>query len=193
MAKIIDRDAAMKYYLVQFGYNSTVTVSNPLDDDPATDQASKELYAADKLVEGIAAKNNLEIIHGYSWPDGSLYKYLKSELGEEEIKQIFLDSGTDISVYPEKIDENKRSFADSYVSIKERFEIYRLGYKEQASFREKKLAEYNEFMREYEAHSSNCDHCAKELGCAVGLGLFVTGKVRREAWLGSRKSGGESW
>lgn len=137
----------LKYYLVQFDYNPTVTVNSPEDDDPETARASKELADADKLVEEIAARNNLEIIHAYSWPDGSLVKHLRSELSEEEIKQVFGSNKAGIVAHPERIDENKRSPVDSYVSDKELFEIYRLGYEEQYEFRQKKLAEYGENNR----------------------------------------------
>lgn len=80
----------MNYYDIEFGYYPCPTVNCPGPDEQSW-EASAANMAADKLVEEAAKQHGIEMMHAYSWPDGSLYKHIRDAAGRslEEIKAIF--------------------------------------------------------------------------------------------------------
>lgn len=71
----------MHYYLLDFGYQS-LNYPDVKDikrhPDFELGHGSYYLCAAEEYVEELAKKSGLDLRHAYSWPDGSLYKYLRS-------------------------------------------------------------------------------------------------------------------
>ena len=80
----------MKYYDIEFGYYPGPYCGNPGPDRLSHD-ASAANIAADELVEQAAEANGIEMMHAYSWPDGSLYKYIRTDkaLTLDDLKRIF--------------------------------------------------------------------------------------------------------
>lgn len=60
----------------------------------------KLLQAAEAVVERTLKALGLNYKHAYSFPDGSLYKYVKSDLGHTELCQLVIDAlaGSDVCV-----------------------------------------------------------------------------------------------
>jgi hypothetical protein len=73
----------MNYFQLGFGYvGSIVTI---VSENKATHKASVELEAAiQKVMEALDAIE-VEHLHAYAWPDGSLYRFIRTEMGEQEL------------------------------------------------------------------------------------------------------------
>lgn len=86
------------YYTIEFLYpGPRVRILG--DNDEGTNVACQALINACKIVENIL-KQKFEFIHAYSWPDGSLYYTVKTELPKEDLQIILEDlfKNTDICV-----------------------------------------------------------------------------------------------
>jgi hypothetical protein len=70
--------------LIQFLYDGPTSGPNP------TEEASRVLDKAESAVERKLNENNIQFRHAYSWPDRSLYKYVKTEKTVEELNNIFI-------------------------------------------------------------------------------------------------------
>lgn len=65
----------MSVYLIEFHYEGiTDGIPSPL---PYSRVASKICMSYDRRIEKILTKANLKWRHAYSWPDGSIYKYVE--------------------------------------------------------------------------------------------------------------------
>jgi hypothetical protein len=82
MACPASAEETMNYYDVGFYYPGQLQ-NIPLDTET---QADRDLIAAEKFVEEKLFKSDLTYAHAYSWPDGSLYKYIASELDQGELR-----------------------------------------------------------------------------------------------------------
>ena len=77
----------MAYFIVEFSYTGPRV--NIISDNKATDDASDALIAADQLVmDKLQLEQGIQCKHAYSWPDGSLYKYVKTDLEQEQLTQL---------------------------------------------------------------------------------------------------------
>lgn len=94
----------MPYYDVAFGYTDScqcdsgegVTITYYVDGD----KANKQLMEADSTVEKLLKEAGVNSKHAYGYPDGSLYKYIKTDLDEEQLRQTLekIFQGTDIRI-----------------------------------------------------------------------------------------------
>lgn len=79
----------MNYFTVEFYYQGPFA-NFP---DSTTHPEMQRLSAAESKAELGLVLNKIQFKHAYSWPDGSLYKYIRTELSEEEmlkkLKDIF--------------------------------------------------------------------------------------------------------
>lgn len=67
----------MKYYSVGFSYPRQ-TNSDGSGDDEEDAQASRDLWEAEDVLDSVFSSLGLESVHEYSWPDGSLYKFIRT-------------------------------------------------------------------------------------------------------------------
>jgi hypothetical protein len=63
-------------------------------------KANQQLIKAEKIVEAALKKTKLNFKHAYCYPDGSLYKYVKTDLTEERLRQVLTNAlqGTKVGV-----------------------------------------------------------------------------------------------
>lgn len=81
----------MPYFDVAFGYNNYcqcdhgkgLTITYYIDED----KANKQLVSAERIVEKLLKEAGITFKHAYSYPDGSLYKYIKTDLDEGQLRQ----------------------------------------------------------------------------------------------------------
>lgn len=74
----------MNYYQIEFKYLKDKLLN--------IEEYAKELWEAEKEVRNILKETGVLFKHGYCWPDGSLYLYLKCTTEElENVKSKFLD------------------------------------------------------------------------------------------------------
>jgi hypothetical protein len=97
----------MKYYMVLFSY------PGPFDGTCSSPEADEALSLAEKHVETVLKGGNIHFKHAYSWPDGSLYKYVQSELCASALWAILLElfrvSGGNVSPrFPDELAEDYR-------------------------------------------------------------------------------------
>ena len=71
-----------KYYLVDFGYQGPML--GP--EDPESNKAASE---AEKEVGRIFKENGITFRHEYTWPDGSLFKWIYTEKSVASIHGMF--------------------------------------------------------------------------------------------------------
>ena len=77
----------MNYYTVAFCY--PVPEVNDMDCDPnKVSNVSIVLSKYDELAEKAGRLAGLNIKHSYGWPDGSLYKYVQTELDHDAVKKL---------------------------------------------------------------------------------------------------------
>lgn len=79
---------SFKYYQVSFCYFPSHAV-NILGDDPDSKLAFTTNWKAADRVDAIAEEHGIQIRHAYSWPDGSLEKYVYTDKTPKEIEAIF--------------------------------------------------------------------------------------------------------
>lgn len=80
----------MNYFSVSFLYRAAqrgvsvpgLHISFSVDEEAETEK----LFAAEKKVKTLLDKENLEFRHEYSYPDGSLYRFVRSELSQNELE-----------------------------------------------------------------------------------------------------------
>lgn len=77
----------MTYYDVAFCYPVQEAEPDPpgFDYDNDFSNASKLLVKYEKLVEDTLAQAGVKFKHSYCWPDGSLYKFIETELEEKDL------------------------------------------------------------------------------------------------------------
>jgi len=78
----------MPFYSVSFGYGGPKTNFPHENEDGSMSDASKVCFAADDVCEKLGKKLGLNLLHQYSFPDGSLYKYVKDERTAAEVKAL---------------------------------------------------------------------------------------------------------
>ncbi len=69
------------YYTASFRYKG------PRSNSATSDAAEKALDDAVKIVNDTLNSLDLKHAHQYCWPDGSLYKYIRSDLDVEALKK----------------------------------------------------------------------------------------------------------
>ena len=108
----------MKYYMIDFGYDGPIGDCEDID-------ASKANCDADKKVHVAAKALGFNMLHAYSWPDGSLYKYMMSDLSIQELKAAFDSQLNDSGVSANSITErhaDEDPYKAYYKTLKEYFE-----------------------------------------------------------------------
>ena len=69
-------------YIVSFGYDG------PYANFPdCAENACKALDNAEQIIFEICERKFLDHVHAYSWTDGSLYKYFRSDLKQDKFAQ----------------------------------------------------------------------------------------------------------
>jgi hypothetical protein len=117
------------YYSLDFNYHPGPYVGMPGEDE-ASKKASSAHFAADDLVHQQAKKSQVAIRHAYGWPDGSLYKYVRTSHSREEIQEIFEVDPTEgqritlrVTVREMPLSDVQRISASGPVTIEERFQF----------------------------------------------------------------------
>lgn len=75
----------MTYYNVGFKYVGPRVNILGDDDDPATLAADKALREAEKMLSDALAAADIDFRHAYAWPDGSLYKFVRTERSQTDL------------------------------------------------------------------------------------------------------------
>lgn len=70
----------LNYYLLDFFYKG------PFSNSGVGGGASRALVTAEKAVVKTLARGGFDFRHAYSWPDGSLYFYLRTDLSGKEVE-----------------------------------------------------------------------------------------------------------
>lgn len=90
----------MKYYMIDFDYDWPSCGIIP---DKESSLANRK---ADIKVNAAAKRLGINMLHAYSWPDGSLYKYIKTELSADEVRMALdsqlYDSGVSVNSITER-------------------------------------------------------------------------------------------
>lgn len=195
----------MHYYSLDFHYHSCNwnevkgIKKNP---DFELDHGSYFLICAEDYVHDLAEKAGIEMRHAYSWPDGSLYKYIRtpSPVSEEDLKKKFLGSEPRTLTTPEGTsyivtvslkrateEDGHQVHPTEYVSLHERWtlsreEIHKL-YMHRHELRE-------EYYKEYHHHRDTCPDCPRPWGvaCPEGNRLCTEAQAAAEMFISSLRS-----
>ena len=73
----------MNYFHFEFNYDGSIV--NIVSDNDATHKASADLSAASNKAKEALNNLNIENLHAYAWPDGSLYRFVRTEMEENEL------------------------------------------------------------------------------------------------------------
>lgn len=171
----------MHYYCLSFHYhdhNWDAVQHIRRNPDFELDHGSFFLMAAEDYVHDLAEKAKIEMQHCYSWPDGSLAKYIRTPdpMDVNVLKKIFLGAeprtlttkdGTAYIVSVSLSDviekDGDKVHSTEYISLHERWtlsreEIHKL-YMHRHQLRE-------EHFSEYRHHRDTCPKCPKPWGVA---------------------------
>lgn len=180
------------YYTIGFWYDCRFIPRRPRYIEMPE---SEHLCAAEHVVRMRAAIAGLDIRHEYSFPDGSLYKALKSEkeVSHSEIASAFDVDGLILSNGAYVLDvairltyfrlELEPAKWDSVrmLSIEERFS---LSPDERNALASKRYDEREVFFSKHYAHRSSCLGCKSFHPCDVGDMLFKEAVALTAAWEG---------
>jgi hypothetical protein len=78
----------MSYYSVSFRYYGPKTNFPCEKPDGTMSDASKACFEAEDICEGACKKLGLNYLHEYSFPDGSIYKYVKDSRSAAKLKEL---------------------------------------------------------------------------------------------------------
>jgi len=102
----------MNYFSAEFGYSGSVV--NIVSENEATKRADADLTKAIQEVEGALDRAGVEHLHAYAWPDGSLYRFIRTELDWPELHdKISAELGENLnllSVYNKNPSDNPYKF-----------------------------------------------------------------------------------
>lgn len=107
----------MNYFSIEF------LIPGPYSNFPGINPEIDELAInGEQFVESILANSGVEFLHEYSWPDGSCYKYVRSELTPEQLKKHlnlhFIPSTYSVGSV-NKISENQKPYKANPSTYKE--------------------------------------------------------------------------
>ena len=94
----------MSYYSVSFSY-PTLRYDMDCVPEGEVSESSKALSKYDTLVEDTLKAGGYNVKHSYCWPDGSLYKYIESGLGKDELKKQLNKLFDETRIYVSDISE----------------------------------------------------------------------------------------
>lgn len=187
------------YYLLSFSYNGETVNCGPGDDDLSRD-ASAACFSAEDRVEQLAKEANLEMCHAYSWPDGSLYKYVrtKKEMTYQDFDDVFYDMKNlregkrfihsdgrrvhqpIVSVGEcNKVDHKKISQVWPYISVEEKFTCDNKSFMALSDQRNKQR---EECFATYHKHREECPDCPKPTGFACDVGSKLCTEAHKAAY-----------
>jgi len=98
-----------RYFNVSFSYQGPCV--NIIGEDEASNRASDACQKADHIVTDTLKGASVRFKHAYAWPDGSLYKYVMTDLDQPELRQqlnkLFENSEVSIStIYESKPEDD---------------------------------------------------------------------------------------
>lgn len=115
-------------------FSVSIYVPGPYSNCPGAEPEIDDFaWNGDKFVEFVLTSSGVEFLHEYSWPDGSCYKYVRSNLTSDELKKhlnfYFIPSKYEImkviqvaeSTNPYKVNPNTY---EKFSSIKEYFDFF---------------------------------------------------------------------
>lgn len=175
----------MHYYLLGFGYYATdYEDTENFNSDFELGHDSYYLIAAEQYVKKLAESHKVDLRHAYSWPDGSLFKYLRSErpLSSWELRDWFRgdephtyqtsETKYQVSVYLSSVVEvdGNTVHLTEYLSLAERWALSR---EEARKLYQERHQLIERFYDEYRHHRSVCPKCSKppSLPCEEGWQL----------------------
>lgn len=151
----------------------------------------KVYSAGEKKVEEIAQTHKLEMQHAYSWPDGSMYKYLRTQ-NPDDLKLFNTETtlkakGKDVRVIIRcKVTEEdeKKVSHNELVSLEERFTKNR---EELHQLHLNRNEEREKLQQPYKDHRQNCPKCPKPTGlcCEDGLEVLKACEANQKAYVES--------
>jgi hypothetical protein len=154
----------MPYYYIEFCYPGPYA-NFP---DKTTEDACKANADADRMVEEkAAAEAGLEMRHAYSWPDGSLCKYIKTQkkTTDAEFRKIFDESSRGIVVSRATPEFDFQTLKGTNVTtLEERFSSF--SQEEMWALATQREKEKDALFADYYKSRKECDKCtAPGLGC----------------------------
>lgn len=184
------------FYSLDFGYhghNWEEVKKIRRNPDVELDHGSFFLIAAEEYVAKLAEKAGIEMQHAYSWPDGSCYKYVRSQhqISHQELCAFFegtephtltTQDGTKypVSVYlrDAKEEDGDKIHITDYLSLRERWTLSREErhklYMDRHQLREKCFSDYRQ-------HRDTCDQCPKPYGLPCDAGLKLCKQAEKAA------------
>lgn len=185
------------YYGLKFVYNGNWNDVKHVRKDPDFEMGHGSIFLslAENCVHELAEKANLDIQHCYSWPDGSLYKYLRTlepisygdqsyenlrktftGHGEKQVEELLYKFSVGLSSL-NQVDGNEMSQTE-LVTLSERWKLSReachLLYKQRHQEREK-------CFQNYRLHRKNCPDCPKPYGFPCENGLVLCKSAEKAA------------
>lgn len=116
------RGKKVNYFSISFAYKGR-KCNFPIDEDH---DPSLKLLAAEKAVEKLFETLKIDFLHEYSWPDGSLYKYVRTELDSETLKSKLCSQLSNypelVSIYINEVNPNTNPWKHGYSTVKKYFE-----------------------------------------------------------------------
>lgn len=197
------------YYRLSFWYDGPTSFMPDSSTDEGV-QAQAANIAADRRVTYLARKAGLEMIHAYAWPDGSLFKTVRTEKegmarrnAHVEFDHQESSGGTFEAIFsdskPKEVKLSKRRVkilvrlrdvypVDPYevssvnlVNIKDSFERTR---EEMIELFKCRHAEDNRFFRHYYDTRDGCEACKPGgLACDSCSKLLEAARRNRDEWM----------
>lgn len=199
------------YYMLDFEYRASrkpaciqgggITVC--FSDDSESLEANQALSRAEKVVEAralIAKQSGIEMIHGYSWPDGSLYKYIRLETQKgieddhRKLRKIFdlkaTVDGEEVNLRISNIhaEENPQSLnIVDYLTLEESFHFHGRR-KENWALYDQRTEEKEALYQEYHLARQVCQVCRPknpnigEMACQACMVVLNKAEITEKEW-----------
>jgi len=168
--------ADIHYYMLSFGY------AGPTSNVNISEEASTACADALEKVEKQAKIAELDIRHAYVWPDGSLYKYLRTDGPADyaALKKVF-DDGVYLVGIDNQPDYQILGGGIDVLTLEERF----AGFDRETTLQlaKERNAEREGFYATYRKARKECETCtAPGLGCKECMKLCREAEETQKKW-----------